>query len=496
NSPCVCGAEGSPSRLYRCNDCTFSKPQCRNCILSTHNSNPLHWIEFWNGRHFEKMDLSAIGMHVRLMHHGESCRHNPSTKFAKTMSVVHTNGVHEVKLVYCACIGHIPEFLQLFAHRLFPSSTTKPRLCFTFDVLKDFHVHSLTSKKSAYDYMRSIRRKTNALVSSVPDMYTQMIRIMRLWRSLAGERRSGQALDIDNFVQFRPKGSFAMPCFCCAIWGFNMSHRCTEDPKELEKAENQRFENGDGNYHLCHMVKNNDPSPFNLSEERGCLCSETKMEKHVEKHGSDESEKSSCAELSVVANQNKKKSLGRDVSGVFSILCARHGVVEPNGTVDLQKGERYVNVDYALARVLEGIDPRIKLVFSYDVGCQYCINIVERFTNTAPHLVPRLQDLRVLVGKMHLQGHIESCQYRFSWNYTDGVGRTDGEEVERFWAEANQAAGSTKQMNKGHRREVLDDIMNDWNFLKNEAARKSLLSGASNIMFLIASTQIRRTRPV
>ncbi len=34
--------------------------------------------------------------------------------------------------------------------------------------MKDFHVHSVTSKKSAFDYIAAIRRKSNALVSNVP----------------------------------------------------------------------------------------------------------------------------------------------------------------------------------------------------------------------------------------------------------------------------------------------------------------------------------------
>lgn len=70
------------------------------------------------------------------------------------------------------------------------------------------------------------------------------------------------------------------------------------------------------------------------------------------------------------------------------------------------------------------------------------------------------------IGKMHSQTHIEECQYCFSLYYALFVGRTDGEEVERFWSEANQAAGSTKQMNPGHHMDSLDAIMNNWNRAK------------------------------
>lgn len=67
---------------------------------------------------------------------------------------------------------------------------------------------------------------------------------------------------------------------------------------------------------------------------------------------------------------------------------------------------------------------------------------------------------------MHLQNHCEECQYLFSLYFAIGVGRLDGEEAERFWAEVNQLAGSTKQMNPGHRMDTLDDSINDWNITK------------------------------
>jgi hypothetical protein len=38
--------------------------------------------------------------------------------------------------------------------------------------------------------------------------------------------------------------------------------------------------------------------------------------------------------------QNIIKFKNNDVSGVFAILCARHGFFEAQGMVDLQKGER------------------------------------------------------------------------------------------------------------------------------------------------------------
>ena len=129
---------------------------------------------------------------------------------------------------------------------------------------------------------------------------------------------------------------------------------------------------------------------------------------------------------------------------------------------------RYINADFALARTLEETDEGLELVYCYDVACQYSVNLTKRFEKREPHLAHRIPLMRI--GKMHVQAHKEQCQYLCALGYTFGVGRTDGEEVERFWAEFNQASGSTKQMNAGHRKEVLNDMMNDWNWSKNESA--------------------------
>ena len=42
--------------------------------------------------------------------------------------------------------------------------------------------------------------------------------------------------------------------------------------------------------------------------------------------------------------QNGAKFKNKDISGVFAVQCARHQFFEPAGMVDLQKGERQVQV--------------------------------------------------------------------------------------------------------------------------------------------------------
>ncbi|KDQ15073.1 hypothetical protein BOTBODRAFT_109348 [Botryobasidium botryosum FD-172 SS1] len=105
-------------------------------------------------------------------------------------------------------------------------------------------------------------------------------------------------------------------------------------------------------------------------------------------------------------------------------------------------------------------------MFLYDIACQYWINLLKRFKSSFPEQVPTADTLRYGVGKLHVQGHEESCMYGFSLNYLECCGRTHGEAVETCWAEGNQAGASTREMNASHRHDTLDDFHGDWNWRK------------------------------
>jgi hypothetical protein len=72
----------------------------------------------------------------------------------------------------------------------------------------------------------------------------------------------------------------------------------------------------------------------------------------------------------------------------------------------------------------------------------------------------------MLVPKFHLPAHIAACRTKHSFNFTPGVGRTDGEAPERAWNETNPLAMSTREMGPGSRRDVLDFHFGDYNWRK------------------------------
>ncbi|KIJ32909.1 hypothetical protein M422DRAFT_183871, partial [Sphaerobolus stellatus SS14] len=162
-------------------------------------------------------------------------------------------------------------------------------------------------------------------------------------------------------------------------------------------------------------------------------------------------------------------------SGIISITCVRSGAFELGGTVDLAKGERFVNFDFALAQALKRILALglKRIVVSYDIACKYNIHFLKRMAHPSWPLLDedeleRLQQVELvwLVPKFHLAAHIEGCADTYSFNWTADVGRTCGEIVESNWSKMNGVATATREMGFSQRRDTIIDVMAHFNFTK------------------------------
>jgi len=103
---------------------------------------------------------------------------------------------------------------------------------------------------------------------------------------------------------------------------------------------------------------------------------------------------------------------------------------------------------------------------SYDIWCSYHVNLKKRFAKFFPNAADLLNHMRGAIPKMHIKNHLEACQLLWAFNYLYGSGETCGEQIETAWSEGNQAAASTKEMNEGHRHDILDEYHGYWNWTK------------------------------
>ena len=133
-------------------------------------------------------------------------------------------------------------------------------------------------------------------------------------------------------------------------------------------------------------------------------------------------------------------------------------------------------MDYIFASSLCGISLN-KVTVSYNISCQWSVNLMQRINLLPHHLCQSFEGLNLefAVLKLHINGHKNSCWTPFGFNYRPGVGQTDGEGIERRWADVN-AATSTREMREGHWQDVLDDVCNNSNYRKTIDLGQLLLS--------------------
>jgi hypothetical protein len=125
-------------------------------------------------------------------------------------------------------------------------------------------------------------------------------------------------------------------------------------------------------------------------------------------------------------------------------------------------------MDYVLASVLRHHDPQLPKIFSYDIVCQWWKRLMERLAEL-PELVRCsliLPLIAFVIPKLHIHAHTILCHILYSLNLIPGSGQTDGEGIERPWANIGGIASSTRIMGPGARHDTVDDHWGNWNWQK------------------------------
>lgn len=132
-------------------------------------------------------------------------------------------------------------------------------------------------------------------------------------------------------------------------------------------------------------------------------------------------------------------------------------------------------MDYVFASAIKSTG-LLLVAISYDIVCQWFINIFQRMAHWPQDLQPQAGlNLRPLILKFHEPAHLEKGHEQYSFNLAEGVGLADGECPERVWGSHNPLAGSTRSMGPGTRNDILDDNFGHWNWLKYSSMGMSIL---------------------
>ncbi|KAJ3818660.1 hypothetical protein F5880DRAFT_1625934 [Lentinula raphanica] len=469
----VCEREEKEA-LFRCMECFSEDLLCEDCCREKHEDRPLDVVELmrecqrWNGCFFEKIALRELGITVQVGHRaGERCV-NP--KVIHDFTVIHTNSIHTVHLMYCNCPNRVVAgewYQQLLRHRWFPATHLEPRTAATYRVLDTFHVLTLQGKVTTYDFYAGLEKLTdNTGVKNLKDRYKAFSRMMKEWRHLKMAKRAGRGNDATRTLAETRAGEMGIACIACPRPGINL-------PVDWQMAPASKrylywiYFAIDGCFRLKRRLVSSEKRDPDL-DSGGSYFTEDVLFRQYLSSVTDQQEMSTCTGLSALDHANTKFSRGYATTGVGLGVCARHEFIQRNGVVDLQKGERYANMDYAFGSFLRHHDPALTKVVSYDIACQWHKNLFRRL-KLLPSLVSwdlSLQKVFFAIPKLHIHGHQLSCQLQFSLNWLWGAGRTDGEGVERPWAHLGPIASSTRDMGPGSRHGTMNDHFGHWNWVK------------------------------
>ncbi|KIY64699.1 hypothetical protein CYLTODRAFT_456982 [Cylindrobasidium torrendii FP15055 ss-10] len=453
-----------PGRLgdavYRCRDCFHSGVYCRDCFRDAHSNLPCHRGEFFNGSFFERVLPADLGVQLCVGHDdGTRCSVG---SVQPHFTILDTTGIYVLDILFCRCEKSQPERTQLLRAGLFPSTSRRPRTAATFTLLEEHDHLASHGKMSPYEHYNALQQMTDAWGISIPkSKYKPWLRITRKHGYMLLMKRAGRGCE-ENGVATTSGGQLAILCPACPREGVNIPPNW----QTLPPAERQRYMlilMMDANFRLSNIRRSSTLDP-GLGTGLAYLVESSAYQEHYSKYKA-QTDISTCSGFKTLEMAEKKDATGLRSTGLCMCACARHEMIRPQGVGDLQKGERYCNMDYiAMSAAL-----RVKLdrFYSYDVACQWCINLTDRLKDIPTHLRP-LPGVKLSYGvpKCHAKGHILACQCCFSMGLQLGVGNTDGEGIERVWAGINHSAASTKESLPGHRHDALDRRMATHNWEK------------------------------
>ncbi|PPQ84273.1 hypothetical protein CVT24_012851 [Panaeolus cyanescens] len=420
----------------------------------------------WNGDFFVKTSLRDLGARIQLGHkHGHPCA-RPEKSFNNEFWIIHTTGLHKVSLDFCGCAGSAKHYTQLLRRRLFPATVLQPQTAATFDVLDQFELLSYESKISGFEFYQAVvRLSCNDGLDNPRDRYAGWIRMVHEYCHLHMVVRAGRGHEPGG-VEATKEGECAVLCPGCPQLGINMAPDWETSSKPYIHTQ---FLALDANFRLKRKEVSSEELDPGFDKGWSYFVENNKYRQHWSNYASEKEPKSSCSRHDAVNLSNTKGNLGHAASGVGKVCCARHNMTLPNSIGDLQVGERYCNIDYLFYKATTTmVKPVKRYIISYDIACQWSIHLQERLArlDTTYFLFDGTWISRFLVPKFHLPAHVSACRTRYSFNYTTGAGRTDGEAPERGWNETNPLAGSTREMGPGTRRDTINCHLGDHNWRK------------------------------
>ncbi|PBK62350.1 hypothetical protein ARMSODRAFT_1024951 [Armillaria solidipes] len=348
---------------------------------------------------------------------------------------------------------------QIMQNGWYPVTTKDPQSCTTFECLDNFRLLNILVNVNVRDYVSVLEQSTDPM--------------SRQWAYLKQLRRAGIG-HLEDGLQSAEEGSVAVQCWACPQEGVNLPPDWEKVP-EKEQYLFRLFVGMDANFCMKSRLRqwNKHKQDCPLYEGLGYQVLPKPYFEHLRNHVK-EVDISTCVAFAALMQKETKMSTGLRCTGVGACVCTRHELIRPTGVGDLLKGERYANMDFVFWSALKGVWLK-QVMLSYDIGCQYKINLNERWKKLPKDLQLQTDsgeafirlNIDVALPVWHGNDHELSCRTLYLLKYKEGSGKMDREGVKWVWPDLNQMAMQTKEMHPEVRHDALEDKGDRHNFRKN-----------------------------
>ncbi|KAK0433179.1 hypothetical protein EV421DRAFT_1910330 [Armillaria borealis] len=360
-SACSNCQTGKP--IFRCDSCPLGLLACKACCLKLHLSLPLHVVQEWMGERFVKTTLRELGLQVQIGHFDGSECICPEPA-GPTFTILDTNGIHDVEVDYCACDRRegTTRRQQLLRFGWYPATPLHPRTCATLTLLDQFHALTHVGKISTYDYYRYLNTMTDAWGIRLPKRkYTSLLQMVCQYRHLKMLMRAGRGQE-ENGIATTSEGQLALRCPACPIPEVNLPEGWRLASRSISYLYCGIFAM-DANFRLKNLFRSTFAADPGLHTGLAYFVKYAPYASHLAKYVT---QTDMSFGFKTLEHAESKGETGLRASGVAMCVCA-------TGVGDLQKGERYANMDYIIMSGISSLGLQ-NIFVSYDIACQWNIN--------------------------------------------------------------------------------------------------------------------------
>ncbi|KAJ7441683.1 hypothetical protein B0H11DRAFT_1932864, partial [Mycena galericulata] len=326
---------------------------------------------------------------------------------------------------------HADNLAQLLRNAWYPASVTDPGTCATFKTLEAYRLYNVVGNMNVNDFIHAMERATDVTAATgirwLPDRYKQFQRMARQWAFLKRMKRAGRVHD--------PAGVDETKLGECAVQCWALSSRWEESPLELARCgpEIQVLKEGlrrflymlllavDANFKLKNRMRPNeiDDPPLGPGGRIGSSNYKYIAEKDL----------STCIAFAALLQKDTRLTTGLRVSAwADTLIWITSFFPAPSGLR------------------LDAFDHIVRHRVSMEEGAPW--SVTPRCHGTSAYPSTKLP-YQCALPVWHAASHNEDCKENNSLSFKPGVGKSDGEGVERVWSVLNPASYQTKDAGRG-----------------------------------------------